>query len=112
MKTREVSAIIKANVTKMGDSYKFHTTDAAMVRKIRSAAYNTFYNEDARLSVTVSGDEVKVTMKHERDGIASTIRGMAQGEVTHFDLDMYDTLRAYSKREGVSVRKVVEVVKL
>lgn len=63
------------------------------------------------LKLSTIDDVTTITRTLDNTMATQVIRGMAAGEVTHFDYEKYDTLRAYSAKEGIKVRKVVEVVK-
>lgn len=62
--------------------------------------------------VNKNDNGVDITRIENEDNLGLDLSNMRTGEVVHYDLRKYDTLRTYSAKFGLKVRTVVEVTKV
>lgn len=112
MKIRELSTLIAQSLPEVGSTFTHPVPTKKDWQHIQQAASMARREHGLSLKLSTADGITTITRTLDDQMATRVIRGMAEGEVTHFDMDKYDTLRAYSAKEGIKVRKVVEVTKV
>lgn len=110
MNAKEVKQ--KTENLEVGGNFRLENLTKNNVSYLRQIVSSVRKEKGYFLNIIVKEKYSIVERLEDQNNLGIALESMKTGEVAHFDLKRYDSLRAYSARYGIKVKTVVEVVKL